>query len=188
MPPAFLTFWNRFFSFHNKKKPFLTVAFCQSISHYGCESGKNSKTPLQGPESGYNWAFLGQGSSKEDQGPAEHFRELSSPHPQEAVDPEDGPGGKHAQEVGRGDWAWGWHHKVLTMLYLENKQFFADFVLFFGFLNQIFHRTGQFGVRQLYFQIPTAVLSKNMVHCGRNKRRSQSPYSEEWRRLSYTVC
>jgi hypothetical protein len=37
------------------------------------------------------------------------------------------------------------------MSYLENKRFFADFVLFFSFLNKIFHRTGQFGVRQLYF-------------------------------------
>jgi hypothetical protein len=36
------------------------------------------------------------------------------------------------------------------MSYLENKQFFAYFELFFGFLNQIFHQTGQFGVRQLY--------------------------------------
>jgi hypothetical protein len=38
----------------------------------------------------------------------------------------------------------------LTMLYLENKRFFADFILFFGFLNRIFHQTGQFGVRQLH--------------------------------------
>jgi hypothetical protein len=45
------------------------------------------------------------------------------------------------------------------MLYLENKRFFADFVLFFGFLNQIFHQTSQFGVRQLYMAHSLCFLS-----------------------------